>query len=66
MGVRLQNNNVNDVDISDLDENLTESEMMMTEEGEGSKMERIPFPASEYYSLPRSGRGTINGHIYRH
>ena len=26
--------NVNDVDMSDLDENLTESEMMMTEEGE--------------------------------
>jgi len=56
--------NVNDVDMSDLDENLTESEMMMTEEGEESKMQRIPFPTTEYYSLPRSGRGTIKGTIY--
>ena len=56
--------NVNDVDMSDLDENLTESEMMMTEEGEDEKMERIAFPTSEYYSLPRSGRGTIKGTIY--
>lgn len=55
--------NVNDVDMSDLDENLTESEMMMTEEGE-EKMERIAFPTSEYYSLPRTGRGTIKGTIY--
>jgi len=55
--------NVNDVDMSDLDENLTESEMMMTEEGD-EKMERIEFPTSEYYSLPRSGRGTIKGTIY--
>lgn len=63
-GSKAPKQNVNDVDISDLDENLTESEMMMTEEGEESKLERIPFPTSEYYSLPRSGRGTINGNIY--
>lgn len=56
--------NVNDVDMSDLDENLTESEMLMTEEGEESKMERIEFPISEYNSLPRSGRGTVKGQIY--
>ena len=56
--------NVNDVDMSDLNENLTESEMMMTEVGEDVKMERIEFPTSEYYSLPRSGRGTIKGSIY--
>lgn len=55
---------VNDVDMSDLDENLTESETMMTEMGEENKMERIAFPASEYYELPRSGRGTIKGSIY--
>lgn len=55
--------NVNDVDLSDLDENLTESEMMMTEEGD-KKIARIEFPTSEYYSLPRSGRGTIKGSIY--
>ena len=56
--------NVNDVDMSDLNENLTESEMMMTEVGEDVKMERIEFPTSEYYSLPRSGRATIKGSIY--
>jgi len=56
--------NVNDVDMSDIDENFTESEMMMTEEGEDVKMERIVFPTSEYYSLPRSGRATIKGTIY--
>jgi hypothetical protein len=55
--------NVNDVDMSDLDENLTESEMLMTEEGD-EKMARIEFPTSEYYSLPRTGRGTIKGTIY--
>lgn len=55
--------NVNDVDMSDLDENLTESEMMMTEEGE-EKMARIEFPTSEYYALARTGRGTIKGTIY--
>ena len=42
-----------DVDMSDLDETLTESEMMMTEEGAGNEMERIAFPASEYYSFAR-------------
>jgi len=53
-----------DVDISDLDETLTESEMTMTEEGAGNQMERIAFPASEYYSLQRMGKGTIKGSIY--
>ena len=55
--------NVNDDDLSDLDENLTESEMLMTEEGD-EKMARIAFPTSEYYALPRTGRGTIKGTIY--
>jgi len=56
--------NVDDVDMSDFDENLTESEMMMSEDGEEDKMERIPFPASEYYRLARTGKGTIKGTIY--
>ena len=56
--------NINDVNMSDFDENLTESEMMMVEDGEENKMERIPFPASEYYSLARIGKGTIKGKIY--
>ncbi|SFV53549.1 hypothetical protein MNB_SV-3-212 [hydrothermal vent metagenome] len=55
---------INDVNMSDFDENLTESETMITEEGEENKLERIPFPVSEYYRLPRLGKGTIKGKIY--
>jgi len=55
---------VNNVDMSDLDENLTESEMMIVENSENAKMQRIAFPTSEYYALPRSGKGTIRGKIY--
>ncbi|MCW8822107.1 MAG: carboxypeptidase regulatory-like domain-containing protein [Sulfurovum sp.] len=56
--------NVDDVNMSDLDENLTESEMMMTEDDEENKMERIEFPVSEYSRLARTGKGTIKGSIY--
>ena len=56
--------NVNDVDISDLDENLTESETMITEDMDNQKMERIAFPTSEYYRLARTGKGTVKGAIY--
>ena len=56
--------NVNDVDISDLDENLTESETMITEDAGVQKMARIPFPTSEYYRLARTGKGTVKGSIY--
>ena len=54
--------NIDDVNMSD--ENLTESEMMITEDGEENKMERIEFPASEYYRLARTGKGTVKGTIY--
>jgi len=58
-----------DVDMSDFNENLTESEMMMTEdggaeEGGANRIERIKFPLAEYNHLPRTGKGTINGSIY--
>jgi len=56
--------NMNDVDISDLDENLTESETMITEDMDAEKMERIAFPTSEYYRLARTGKGTVKGSIY--
>ncbi len=56
--------NVDDVNMSDFDENLTESEMMMSEDDEENKMERIPFPTSEYYRLARTGKGTVKGTIY--
>jgi len=55
---------MDDVNMSDFDGNFTESEMMMTEEGEENKMERIAFSEEEYYSLARLGKGTIKGKIY--
>ena len=56
--------NINDIDISDLDQNLTESETMITEDMDTEKMARIPFPTSEYYRLARAGKGTVKGSIY--
>jgi hypothetical protein len=52
------------IDISDLDENLTESEMTITETQGQQKMARIAFPTSEYYRLARTGKGTIQGTIF--
>ena len=52
-----------DVDLSDLDDNLTMSETMISEDGE-ARMARIEFPVAEYSHLPRKGRGTITGKIY--
>ena len=54
--------NVDDVNMSD--DNLTMSEMMITEDGEEYRMERIAFPVSEYNRLPRMGKGTVKGSIY--
>jgi len=56
--------NLDDINISDLDENLTESETMITEDMDDEKMERIVFPTSEYYRLSRTGKGTVKGSIY--
>lgn len=56
--------NVNDINISDLDENLTESETMITEGSDTEKVKRMAFPASEYHRLPKSGRGTVKGNIF--
>ena len=53
-----------DIDMSDLDENLTESETMITENVDENKIERIAFPTSEYYRLARTGKGTVKGTIY--
>ena len=54
--------NADDVDMSD--DNLTESEMMITEDAEEDRMERIAFPVSEYNRLARTGKGTVKGSIY--
>lgn len=56
--------NADDVNMSDFDENLTESEMMITEGDEENRMQRIEFPVSEYSRLGRVGKGTIKGSIY--
>lgn len=53
-----------DVDVSDLDETLTESEMMMSEERSANEINRIAFPVSEYATLQKMGKGTIKGSIY--
>jgi hypothetical protein len=52
------------IDISDLDESMAESKTVITENKIEQKMARIPFPASEYYGLARTGKGTISGTIY--
>ena len=52
------------IDISDLDENMTESNTAITESQAEQKMARIPFPTSEYHGLARTGKGTISGTIY--
>jgi len=56
------NNDEENIDISDLDQNLTESETVISEDSE--KVARIPFPVEEYARLHRSGKGTIKGKIY--
>ncbi|MEA1954542.1 MAG: carboxypeptidase regulatory-like domain-containing protein [Campylobacterota bacterium] len=56
--------NVNDVDTSDLDNNLTETETMITENGEYAKKKRVPFPIKEYKYLATSGKATVKGRIY--
>jgi hypothetical protein len=50
------------IDISDIDQNLTESGAVLAEETQ--KVPRIPFPVSEYNRLARVGKGTVKGQIY--
>jgi len=52
------------IDISDIDENLTENETLITEDMYEEKIKRIAFPEDEYASLSRRGKGTIKGSIY--
>ena len=52
------------IDISDLDGNITESELGMTEKFTEKKMKRIPFPVAEYNRYSGTGKGTIKGLIY--
>jgi len=50
------------IDVSDIDKHLTESETAIAKESE--KVARIPFPIEEYARLQRMGKGTIKGQIY--
>jgi len=50
------------IDISDIDQNLTESGTVIDEAS--GKVARIPFPISEYNRLVRTGKGTVKGQIY--
>lgn len=59
-----QSNISENIDTSDLDENLTETETVITEEMPEQRMERITFPSEEYNRLPRTGKGTVKGTIY--
>jgi len=59
-----QTNIEENIDISDIDENLTETETVITEEMPQQKMERVPFPIEEYQRLSRAGKGTVKGTIY--
>ena len=54
--------NVDDVNMSD--DNLTESEMMINEDDEENRLQRIDFRVSEYSRLARIGKGTVKGTIY--
>ena len=50
------------IDISDIDQNMTESGAMLGEEVH--KVSRISFPMDEYVRLARVGKGTVKGQIY--
>ena len=55
-------NEEENIDISDIDQNITESGADLS--AEPQKVARIPSPVKEYARLPRSGKGTIKGSIY--
>jgi len=59
-----QQSSEDNIDISDLDGNITESELGMIENSGEAKLQRIAFPASEYYPYAGIGKGTIKGNIY--
>jgi len=50
------------IDISDIDQNLSESETPITQKEQ--VVSRIAFPVSEYKRLAKTGKGTIKGKIY--
>lgn len=56
--------NVDDIDISDIDEALEKEDRIVSKEDKSKKVKRIKFPTSEYRKLNRFGKGTVKGQIY--
>jgi hypothetical protein len=52
------------IDISDLDGNITVSELGMVEEMGEAQTKRVAFPVSEYNRYSGVGKGTIKGMIF--
>ncbi|HEO98376.1 MAG: carboxypeptidase regulatory-like domain-containing protein [Campylobacterales bacterium] len=52
------------VEMSDMDEKLTETETLITENMPDEMVSRIQFPVNEYNAFATSGQGTIKGKIY--
>ena len=53
------------VDVSDLDKDVSSTEQAGQPMQQAAQtMPRIPFPVAEYNALARTGKGTIQGHIY--
>jgi len=52
------------IDISDIDNNIDDEGIISTENQINTKMERVPFPVAEYKHLARTGKGTVKGRIY--
>ena len=52
------------IDISDLDGNITESELGMIDMNTEQKVKRVAFPTAEYNRYSGVGKGTIQGSIY--
>lgn len=50
------------VDVSDLDKDVTSGDE--TQQPSREALQRIAFPVGEYQALDRTGKGTIQGHIY--
>jgi len=50
------------IDISDIDQNLSESGTAIMQQDQ--KVARITFPVSEYARLAKTGKGTVKGKIY--
>jgi len=59
----IDNSNDESIDISDIDEELTQKDMTSLQNSTDI-VQRIAFPISEYKKLAKSGKGTIKGEIY--